>query len=532
MKARTTFLLIFLINLLNLNAQTIIEGGAVYGDWKIGGSPFLIEGDIYVPSDQRLTIKPGVTVVFQGLFGFVIEGKLEAAGTQSDSITFTIHDTIGFSVGEYIGWNGLIFDGMNYSYAEPSILRFCNIEFSENNGITCISYPDLIIDHTSIRNNNSSGLVLYELSDIVVENVTIRNNRSQGLKAVSSSPQFLNFIIKNNSGSGVLISGSNSGSVVPTFINGKIMNNTTMNNGGGVNVDIDANVYFENVEIKSNTAVKGGGIYVGMAGGVFNHVVVHDNKADKGAGIYGNYDADVTLNYCLFSKNIADYTGGGAFIDNGKINFYNCTLSGNAAGEIGGGLFYNCFFVLQNEIRNSILWNNIPNEIEVLTFGPIASYSDIKDGFTGIDNIDEDPLFVDPLNNNYLLSWGNFPDENGLKSPCIDSGDPNSTFDPDGTYSDIGAFYFDQGFYTSITDEDSAGKILVYPNPAQNFINIKGISGSERVIISNMTGETVISQSVANDIQNIDISSLNPGIYLIRVDLKNNKIISKKIVKN
>ena len=56
-------------------------------------------------------------------------------------------------------------------------------------------------------------------------------------------------------------------------------------------------------------------------------------------------------------------------------------------------------------------------------------------GWTGSGNIDADPLFVDPVNGDFHLQAG---------SPCIDTGDPSSPLDPDGTRADMGAYYFDQ----------------------------------------------------------------------------------------
>jgi hypothetical protein len=51
-------------------------------------------------------------------------------------------------------------------------------------------------------------------------------------------------------------------------------------------------------------------------------------------------------------------------------------------------------------------------------------------------NIDQNPQFIFPEENDYRLRWG---------SPCIDAGVPNPTFnDPDGSIADMGAFYYDQ----------------------------------------------------------------------------------------
>lgn len=63
------------------------------------------------------------------------------------------------------------------------------------------------------------------------------------------------------------------------------------------------------------------------------------------------------------------------------------------------------------------------------------SYSCCSQTLAGTGNITDDPRFVDAANNDFNLQSG---------SPCIDTGDPNSSLDPDGTRADMGALYFDQ----------------------------------------------------------------------------------------
>ena len=70
-------------------------------------------------------------------------------------------------------------------------------------------------------------------------------------------------------------------------------------------------------------------------------------------------------------------------------------------------------------------------------------YSNIKGSWPGTSNIDSDPLFIDPENENYHLSWINYPNDDYTKSPCIDTGDPALPLDPDGSISDMGAYPFD-----------------------------------------------------------------------------------------
>jgi len=66
----------------------------------------------------------------------------------------------------------------------------------------------------------------------------------------------------------------------------------------------------------------------------------------------------------------------------------------------------------------------------------IVAYCDVQGGWEGLGNIDADPIFVGPEREDFNIRW---------HSPCIDAGDPDFPLDPDGTRSDIGAFYFNQG---------------------------------------------------------------------------------------
>ena len=65
-------------------------------------------------------------------------------------------------------------------------------------------------------------------------------------------------------------------------------------------------------------------------------------------------------------------------------------------------------------IVNTILWGDSPDEISADYYGaPRVTYSDIQGGRKGEGNIDADPLFVDPQDNDFHLQY---------MSPCIDRG--------------------------------------------------------------------------------------------------------------
>jgi hypothetical protein len=75
---------------------------------------------------------------------------------------------------------------------------------------------------------------------------------------------------------------------------------------------------------------------------------------------------------------------------------------------------------------NTILWeNSAPGNPAICQEGGLLTitYSDIEGGWSGIGNIDTNPIFRNPENNDFHLSaadCGNLSD-----SPCIDAGDPD-----------------------------------------------------------------------------------------------------------
>jgi len=170
--------------------------------------------------------------------------------------------------------------------------------------------------------------------------------------------------------------------------------------------------------------------------------------------IYNNtFDADICFggglciwnNHPLVSRNLIygnmASRGGGIYVGHqitSEPQFFNNTIYGNEAVELGGGLY------LRNAactIANEIMWNNTaPGSPGIFIYGSSTvevNYSLVEDWIgPGNGNLDEDPLLVDPENGNFHLS---------VDSPCIDSGNPSSDPDPDGTNCDMGKFYYNQG---------------------------------------------------------------------------------------
>ncbi|MCX6233871.1 MAG: T9SS type A sorting domain-containing protein [Bacteroidetes bacterium] len=143
---------------------------------------------------------------------------------------------------------------------------------------------------------------------------------------------------------------------------------------------------------------------------VLNNSIFHNNIRGSGGGVFVYYSV---VSNVLFYNNVATgtyhYDGGG-----GAAAFYstlmNCTFAKNIAYE-GDGITGERYI-----LRNSVFYDDWPYWWE---WGASITYSCGKYyGFSG-NNIDADPLLVDPANNDFRLSSA---------SPCIDSGDPDTTY--------------------------------------------------------------------------------------------------------
>lgn len=70
------------------------------------------------------------------------------------------------------------------------------------------------------------------------------------------------------------------------------------------------------------------------------------------------------------------------------------------------------------------------------------------------------------------------------------------------------------------------GNLQLYPNPSTNYIRIKSESNSLAVKIYSTSGQLVLSGSYKSD-EDINVSKLNAGVYLVQANGVNIKFIKK-----
>ena len=267
--------------------------------------------------------------------------------------------------------------------------------------------------YCKLEYGNKGAIFCQNSSDILIENCLISKNTA------------------NNDGGAILCHYNSS----PKIISVSIIQNIATHNGGGICCEFFSNPTLTNIIISENSANRGGGIHCYNSSPILTNVIICDN--------------------------IANFYGGGcSYVGSSCPILIDVTISENSAYLYGGGIW--CVDNSSPSLVNSILWNDTPQEIYIYSGSVTATYSDIQGGWAGVGNIDADPLFTDPQNGDFHLTWANFPIQDSTMSPCIDAGDPSSPYDPDNTIADMGAYYFDQSEGIIYGDVDGDGSVFAF----------------------------------------------------------------------
>ncbi len=295
-----------------------------------------------IASGARLTIEPGVTVKFHDDLVFVVEGELDATGTATDSIVFTLDDAVGSAT----EWGGI---KLKSGAGSVNKLVYCRIEYgdADNSGVGA---PQ---DAT-----NGGGIFCGVDIDANTEisHCTIQHN-----KAVDG-------------GGGIFCVGS------PTIKANLIQNNTAGQFGGGI-------------------ALKGSSLSQLSEPVIQNNIIIH-NSADGQGG------------------------GGIAFFSSANVTMFNDLIYGNESlnGSGGGINIYGSTNLVQ--VRNAVIRGNTANSDDQIFGVPDVTYSNVEGGYSGEGNIDADPQFDDPANNDFHVQ---------ATSPIVDTGTdtdaPTTDFD-------------------------------------------------------------------------------------------------------
>lgn len=540
--------LIFIVQVmagLSLAAQTVIPAGNVTGTWAQSGSPYLVQGIITIPDGQTLTIEPGCDIKFEDSCKLIVDGRLLAQGSVSDSIIFTATDTT-------LGWFGI-----DFLYPEltndTSVFTYCRFDHAKNGpdlnqcgGAFYISdYGKVKITHCLIRDNsvlsNGGGIYVSDGSPVIQFN-EFRNNSAYtggGLYMLNSQSRIISNTFVGNKcasrGGGMFCFGTKNIISKNSFIS-----NSSEELGGGLCLMSDSTIVIsDNIFIYNTATIKGGGIHMSFSDpDIISNIIANNYAQEKGGGIYCAYYPSAIVNNEIVN-NEAGQSGGGIYSEYCTPVLTSNTLCNNYASTFGGAIY---FYLSNSTLTNCLISNNTADSagmqiyIQYYVDKIHFLYCNVQNDSSGfgmynnqvfagsyLNNIDSDPMFVAPPTGSgiafdgFTANW-----QLTSSSPCIDAGNPDSAglhlpvYDIDGNMRifnsriDIGAYEY----VTSSLVSEVSPDISLFPNPCSNTMYIHN-AGNSTFEIYDSSGRRMISDHLSDSNNKIDLAELLPGVYIV-----------------
>ena len=248
----------------------------------------------------------------------------------------------------------------------------------------------------------------------------------------ASSPRLSGFTItggRSSQGGGLLVWDN----TAPEIDHNLVWANGASNVGSGAFIaegatpHVHHNVFWDNVDIVPASGGDPHGLQFYNAGGVVEQNLI--GRGDSN-GLHVNTSTVIIRNNIFYENGIEGIRGRGICAVNGAIP----TIA------------HNLFF---GNVRGALLIAPSAGDVSAT----VANDLSLGDAIYG--NQDADPAFMDADSQDWALT---------ASSPAIDTGDPGSPRDPDGTLADVGPFYHPQAT-SGVVDANAGARFFGAPNP-------------------------------------------------------------------
>lgn len=480
-------------------------------------SPYYVNGDVTITNSKTLTIEPGVELIFKGAYSLIVNGRLLACGTQSDSVKF-------HSENSDIKWRGIRFDSTPATN-DSSYIKYCSIrnssgtisgQYTAGGGIYINGFSKVNVLYNLIENNSAkfgAGIYCSNGNPYIAYNY-VKYNKSissgAGIYLSSSDAVVTNNYIMYNSisnanyiyGAGIDCRDNSNAKIINNVIAYNILYNQWSADGCGINVfmcnpDITGNLITNNI-ITSAAFHTGGGINLHTSKAIITNNTILNNTAKKGGGVFIKYNSSPVIKNNIIRNNTAEYFGNQIAIDDGICapTFYNNNIQNFEGSTTSSGVFVN--------------------------------------------NIDKDPQFVNAGVHIYQL---------GFSSPCVDAGvldginlpqrDLAGNLRISNSRVDIGAYETNpSSIFDELSVEKNCGLLTNYPNPFNPLTVISyQLAGAAYVKLTVFNAVGKLVQELINGRQNAGNHSLlfngfdlNSGIYFCRLEAGGQILVNKMVL--
>jgi hypothetical protein len=432
---------------LTLTAQTFISGSTA-GVWNAAGNPYIVTGDCVIAEDDSLTVEEGVLIEFNGNYLFQVNGLMSCEGAEGSEIQ-VFADNGGLFVidGGTARWS-YVNASVNESFPEESFLITgddCLIDFnrveywSNSRGLIEISASGLTLTDSDLQFAkddwfDGNSLISAEMSDVEITGNLIEFSLDPDYNAASGTnihlPQAGQTLVAGNQITGVVFIESDDDVASLSGLYGG--DGSVHLNEFSLTADIPPGITQPEIDL----------VGIQYFTGVIDscQIVVDTGEADNVSGsaaALSSCEGTIRRNLILVSGETWAY---GISSSEGDIVNNTLEIVGNDP-------------VADSHIAVAYCYGTLKNNI-------ITGVGTAVDGFGNLDHIYncywgfDSGVNVPPLEVGEIYADPLFDDDYHLTnlSPCINTGDPDSPFDPDNTRADMGAYYTDQSDRAVITD--------------------------------------------------------------------------------